>query len=86
MLLGVNLSVFDIGAIFEGDFYSKFLLKNKEDGFTWALYVVYGPAQDGEKVQLLRNTPNDYRWGFQYYEIPGGQEQVQFLSPLTDSF
>jgi hypothetical protein len=39
-------------AISEGDFYSKFLLKNK-DGFTWALYAVYGSAQDGEKVQLL---------------------------------
>jgi hypothetical protein len=53
MVLGVNLLVFDIGAIFEGDFYSKFLLKNKEDGFTWALYAVYGPAQDGENVQFL---------------------------------
>jgi hypothetical protein len=39
-------------AISEGDFYSKFLLKNK-DGFTWALYAVYGSAQDGEKVQFL---------------------------------
>ena len=39
ILLGVDLGVFDIGAIDEGDFYVKFLLRNKSDGFnstyTW---------------------------------------------------
>lgn len=53
MILGVNATVFDIGSIIEGDFYCKFLVKNKEDGFTWALYAVYGPAQDEFKQVLL---------------------------------
>jgi hypothetical protein len=53
MLLGVNPSVFDIGAIDEGDFYCKFRLKNKVDGFIWALFAVYGPTQDGLKSTFL---------------------------------
>ena len=53
ILIEVNTSVFDIGSIVEGDFYSKFLLKNKEDGFTWTLYAVYGPAQDESKAKFL---------------------------------
>ena len=42
--MGIELSVFDIGAIDEGDFYVRFLLKNKHDGFKWSLVCVYGPA------------------------------------------
>jgi hypothetical protein len=45
MILEVNPSIFDIGAIDEGDFYSKFLFRNKSDGFKLSLYVVYGPSQ-----------------------------------------
>jgi hypothetical protein len=44
MVIGVNANIFNTDSIVEGDFYTKFLLKNKEDGFTWALYAVYGPA------------------------------------------
>ena len=33
ILLGINLEVFDIGSIDEGDFYVKFWLRNKADGF-----------------------------------------------------
>jgi hypothetical protein len=53
MILGVNPAVFDIGAIDEGDFYTKFLLRNKSDDFKWALYVVYGPAHDDLKNVFL---------------------------------
>jgi hypothetical protein len=53
MLLGVDLDVFDIGAIEEGDFFIKFKLLNKEDGFKWALVFVYGPAQDCLKQSFL---------------------------------
>ena len=53
ILMGVNLTVFDVGAIDEGNFYTKFLLKNKEDGFTWALYAIYGPAQQQYKTSFL---------------------------------
>jgi hypothetical protein len=45
MMLGVNPGVYDIGAIDDGDFYCKFRLRNKEDGFIWTLFAVYGPAQ-----------------------------------------
>ena len=43
LLLGVNLSTFDIGAILEGEYYVKFTLRNKCDGFKCVLYAVYGP-------------------------------------------
>ena len=33
ILLGINLDVFDIGSVVEGDFYIKFTLRNKDDGF-----------------------------------------------------
>ena len=33
ILLGVDLDIFDIGAIAEGDFYVKFTLRYKTDGF-----------------------------------------------------
>ena len=53
ILMGIDLNVFDIGAIDEGDFYVKFLLSNKNDGFKWSLVCVYGPAQDNLKEQFL---------------------------------
>jgi hypothetical protein len=53
MLLGIDLDVFDIGAIEEGDFIIKFKLHNKVDGFKWALLSVYGPAQDNLKQDFL---------------------------------
>ncbi|BAS88086.1 Os04g0204200, partial [Oryza sativa Japonica Group] len=53
ILLGVNLAVFDIGSISEGDFYVKFQLRNKEDGFKWVLMAVYGAAQPDLKEQFL---------------------------------
>jgi hypothetical protein len=40
MLLGLNPSVFDIGAIDEGDFYCKFCLRNKTNGFIWVVFAV----------------------------------------------
>ena len=40
ILLGVDLDVFDIGAIDEGDIYVKFLLRNKSDGFKFNLYTM----------------------------------------------
>ena len=45
ILLGVDLNVFDIGAIAEGDFFVKFTLRCKCDGFKFVLYTVYGPSQ-----------------------------------------
>jgi len=53
ILLGVDLGIFDIGAIDEGDFYVKFLLRNKCDGFKFNLYTVYGTAQQQNKEAFL---------------------------------
>jgi hypothetical protein len=53
MLLGVNLQIFDIGAIDEGDHFIKFHLCNKSNDFKWALVVVYGPAQPEQKENFL---------------------------------
>ena len=49
ILLGIDINVYDIGAIDEGDHYVKFHLCTKMDGFKWALVVVYGPAQNNLK-------------------------------------
>jgi hypothetical protein len=53
ILVGVDLDVFDIGAIDEGDYYVKFHLCNKDTYFKWALVVVYGLAQAPQKEQFL---------------------------------
>lgn len=53
ILLEVDLTVSDIGSIDEGDFYVKFTLWNKNDGYKWALFVVYGPAQKEHKESFL---------------------------------
>jgi hypothetical protein len=44
MLLGVDLQIFYIRAIEEGDYYIKFHLWKKVDEFKWAFVVVYGPT------------------------------------------
>jgi hypothetical protein len=53
MLLGIDVDVFDVGAITEGDFFIKFNLHDKADGFKWALVSVYGPTQDCFKQEFL---------------------------------
>jgi exonuclease III len=58
MVLGIDLNVYDIGSIDEGDFYVKSLLRNKSDGFKWALVSVYGPAQDNFKEAFLAELVN----------------------------
>jgi hypothetical protein len=45
ILLGADQEVFDIGAIDEGDFYVKLILRDKSDGFKFVLYGVYDPVQ-----------------------------------------
>ena len=54
MLLGVNISFFYIGEIEEGDFFIKFKLRNKQDGFQWFLVsAVYGATQQEFKEVFL---------------------------------
>jgi hypothetical protein len=52
-LLGVDLDVFDIEAIDEGDFYVKLMLRDKSDGFNFVLYGVYGPVQQNRKEAFI---------------------------------
>jgi hypothetical protein len=53
ILLGIDLDIFDIGAIDEGGFYVKFHLCNKENNFKWVLVAIHGPAQSNLTEQLL---------------------------------
>jgi hypothetical protein len=54
ILLGVDLTVFDIGAINEGDFYVKFTLRYKSTDFKFVLHSIYGPAQLQNKGAFCR--------------------------------
>ena len=58
ILMGIDIRVFDIGAIEEGDFFVKFHLNNKVDNFKWALVCVYGPAQEDRKAWFLTELAN----------------------------
>jgi hypothetical protein len=58
ILLCIDLDMFDIGSIDEGDFYVKFSLCNKIDSFKWALVAIYGPAQDNYKQSFLVELVN----------------------------
>jgi hypothetical protein len=53
ILVGVDLDIFDIGAIDEGDYYVKFHMCNKDTYFKWTFVAVYGPAQNAQKEQFL---------------------------------
>jgi hypothetical protein len=53
MLLGVDQQLFDIGSIDEEEFYVKFQLCNKSDGFKWTLVYIYGLAQADHKEHFL---------------------------------
>ena len=53
MLMGINQGCFEIENIEDGDYHIKFLIKNKVDGFRWALLSVYGAAQEEHKEHFL---------------------------------
>ena len=53
MLMGINQCCFEIENIEDGDYHIKFLIKNKVDGFRWALLSVYGAAQEEHKEHFL---------------------------------
>jgi hypothetical protein len=58
ILLGVDLSAFDIGAIDEGDFYVKVTLRYKSTDFKFVIYSIYGPAQLQNKGAFLAEIAN----------------------------
>jgi hypothetical protein len=49
MLMGINQGCFEIENIVDGDYFIMFVLKNKRDGFRWALLSMYGAAQAEHK-------------------------------------
>jgi exonuclease III len=53
MLMGVNQASFEVQNIEDGDYHIKFIIKNKTDGFHWALVSVYGAAQEEHKEHFL---------------------------------
>jgi hypothetical protein len=55
---GATLSIFDIGAIDEGNFYVKFTLRYKPNGFKFVLYSIYGPTQVQNKSAFLFELAN----------------------------
>ena len=53
MLMGINQDCFEVENIVDGDYHIKFVLRNKIDGFRWALLSVYGAAQEEQKENFL---------------------------------
>ena len=55
VLLGINSTELDLSLIVEGEFFIKFHLRNKNDGFKWILMAVYDPAQEEFNQLFYRN-------------------------------
>jgi len=53
ILMEKNQGCFEIENIEDGDYHIKFLIKNKVDGFRWALLSVYGAAQEEHREHFL---------------------------------
>jgi hypothetical protein len=45
--------VLDVGSIDDGDFFVKFILRDRKSDFKWVLVAVYGAAQPEFKKSLL---------------------------------
>jgi hypothetical protein len=53
MLMGINQGSFELENVVDGEYHIKFVLKNKVDGFRWALLSIYGAAQEEHKENFL---------------------------------
>ena len=51
--MGINQNCFEVENIVDGDYHIKFVLRNKVDGFRWALLSVYGATQEEHKESFL---------------------------------
>ena len=51
--MGINQGYFKIENIEDGDYHIKFLIKNKVDGFRWALFSMYGATQEEHREHFL---------------------------------
>ena len=53
ILVGINLSRFDVGSFKKGDFILQMNLWDKEVRIKWNLLVIYGAAQEEKKFEFL---------------------------------
>ena len=53
ILVGFDVRDISVQSIVSGDFCVKFQVKNKLDGFSWVLVVVYGAAQADRKPNFV---------------------------------
>jgi hypothetical protein len=60
MLMGINQGCFELQSIEDGDYRIKFIIKNKTDGFRWALLSVYGAAQEEHREHFLLELVRAY--------------------------
>ena len=51
--MGINQGCFEIENFEDGDYHIKFVIKNKIDGFQWALLSVYGAAQEEQREHFV---------------------------------
>jgi hypothetical protein len=81
ILLGIDLMVYDIGAIDEGDFYVKFTLRNKNDDFKWSL-----PAQQQDKESFLKELAHNFGGDFNIMRRPEDKNKNNFETKWPDLF
>jgi hypothetical protein len=87
MLMGINQGCFEIENIVDGDYHIKFIIKNRVDGFRWALLSVYGAAQEEHIEHFLSelvractscgDLPFLVRGYFNIIRNPSGKKQLQ---------
>jgi hypothetical protein len=53
ILVGVKIEYYDVGAFHQGDFMLQLDLWDKINKCKWNLLVLYGAAQDENKIQFL---------------------------------
>ena len=53
ILLGVKCETLEVMSVVYGEFFVKFRVRSKVDGFRWALVAVYGAAQPELKSEFL---------------------------------
>ncbi|KAL5679727.1 hypothetical protein ACJX0J_006112, partial [Zea mays] len=70
-----NLELSELGFLLIDRLTINFRLRNKEDGFIWALFAVYGPAQDDLKNDFLAEIAG----ALQYHAKEGFFDMVSFI-------
>jgi exonuclease III len=59
MLMGVDKELATVTAENKGVFFQSCTMTMKEDGFSWTLMNIYGPAHDDRKLEFLEEIQNE---------------------------